>query len=116
MQKLLDEDVMGISDRDKPLTPEEMLAAQKTVETRCYTDGWYEVATPWIDEPLLYCNRKSAEDRLYSLERHLKRRLDVPEKYCKVLEANVTMGYIHGSWSQEKSMMGQAGTYSIFLW
>ena len=73
MLKMWDEDVMGISDRDPPLNPEEMLAARKTAETRCYTDGLYEVAIPWIDdEPPLYCNRKSAEDRLYSLERHLK--------------------------------------------
>ena len=83
MQKMWDEDVMGILDRHQPLTPEEMLAARKTAETRCYTDGRYEVAIPWIDnEPPLYCNRKSAEDRLYSLERHLKRRPDVAEKYC----------------------------------
>ena len=95
MQKMWDEDVMGISDWDQPLTPEEMLAARKTAETRCYTDGRYEVAIPWIDdEPPLYCNRKSAEDRLYSLERHLKRRPDVAEKYCQVLEANVNKGYI----------------------
>ena len=51
------------------------------------------MAIPWIeDEPPLYCNRKSAESRLYSLERHLKRGLDVEEKYCQVLEANVTKG------------------------
>ena len=53
------------------------------------------MAIPWIDdEPPLYCNRKSAEDRLYSLEKHLKRRPDVAEKYCQVLEANVDKGYI----------------------
>ena len=48
MRKMWDEDVMGISDRDQTLTPEEMLAARKTAETRCYTDGRYEVAIPWI--------------------------------------------------------------------
>ena len=54
------------------------------------------MAIPWIDdEPPLYCNRKSAEDRLYSLDStHLKRRPDVAEKYCQVLEANVTKGCI----------------------
>ena len=68
---------------------------RKTTETRCYTDERNEVAIPWIDdEPPLYCNRKSAEDRLYSLERHLKRKPDVAEKYCQVLETNVTKGYI----------------------
>lgn len=51
------------------------------------------MAIPWTDdEPLLYCNRRSTEDRLYSLERHLNK--DVVEKYCQVLEANVTKGYI----------------------
>ena len=95
MRKMWDEDVMGISDRDKPLTPDEMLAARKTAETSCYTDGRNEVAIPWIDdEPPLCCNRKSAEDRPYSLKRHLKRRPDVAEKYCQVLEVNVTKGYI----------------------
>lgn len=39
MRKMWDEDVMGISDGDKPLTPEEMLAARRVAETRCYTDG-----------------------------------------------------------------------------
>ena len=88
MRKMWDEDVMVISDRDRSLTPEETLAARKTADTRCYTDGRYEVSILWIDdEPPLYWNRKSAEDRLYSLERHLKRRPDVAEKYCQVLEA-----------------------------
>ena len=53
------------------------------------------MAIPWIDdEPPLYCNRKSAEDGLYSLERHLKQRPDVAEKHCQVLEATVIKGYI----------------------
>ena len=83
MQKMWDEDVMGISNRDKPLTPDEMLAARKTAETRCYPDGRYEVVLRWIDdEPPLYCNRKSSEVILY--QRHLKRRPDVAEKYCQV--------------------------------
>ena len=29
-----------------------------------------------------------------TLEKHLKRRPDVTEKYCQVLEANVAKGYI----------------------
>jgi len=53
------------------------------------------VAIPWIDDELpLHCNRKSAEDRLYSLEKHLQRRPDVAEKYCKVKEVNEAKGYI----------------------
>ena len=39
MRKMWDEDVMGTSDREKPLTPEEMLAARKAAERRHYTDG-----------------------------------------------------------------------------
>ena len=71
------------------------LQHEKTAETRCYTDGRYEVAIPWIDdEPPLYCKRKNGEDRLYFLERHLKRRPDVAEKDCRVLEANVAKVYI----------------------
>ena len=105
MRKMLNEDVMGMSDRDQPLTPEEMLVARKTSETRCYTAGRYEVAIPWIDdEPPLYCNRKSAEDRLYFLERHQnedRMMLRNTAKFWRKMKPRVT----YGSWSQEKSMM-----------
>ena len=33
-------------------------------------------------------------------------------KYWRPMKPRVT----YGSWSEEKSMMGQAGTYPIFLW
>ena len=46
------------------------------------------------DEPPLHCNRTTAEDRLYSLEKHLQRRPDVSEKYCQVMEANKAKGYV----------------------
>ena len=46
MRKTWDKDMIGISDRDKPLTPEEILAPQKTAETKSCTDGRYEVAIP----------------------------------------------------------------------
>ena len=36
----------------------------------------------------------TAEDRLYSLERHLQQRPDVGEKYCQVMKANEAKGYI----------------------
>ena len=62
-----DEELIGITDQNKPLTTEEMLAARKVAESRRYTDGRYEVAIPWIDdEPPLHYNTKSAEDRLLS--------------------------------------------------
>ena len=46
------------------------------------------------DEPPLYCNRTIAEDRLYSLEKHLQRRPYVVEKYYQVMEANKAKGYV----------------------
>ena len=46
------------------------------------------------DEPPLHCNRTTAEDRLYSLEKHLERRPDVAEKYWQVMEANKAKGYV----------------------
>lgn len=83
MWKMWDEDVMGILDWDKFLILEEMFVVWKMVEIRCYNDGWYEVVILWIDdELLLYCNRKSVEDRFYFFERYFKWRLDVVEKYC----------------------------------
>ena len=96
LRKMWDEELIGIADRNKPSTTEEMLAAcRKVAESRRYTDGRYEVAIPWIDdEPPLHCNRKSAEDRLYSLEKHLQRRPDIAEKHCKVMEANEAKGYV----------------------
>ena len=42
----------------------------------------------------MYCNRTIAEDRLYSLEKHLQRRPDVAQKYYQVMEANNTKGYV----------------------
>ena len=69
VRRMWDEELTGITDQNKPLTTQEMLVARKVAESRRYTDGRYEVATPWTnDEPPLHCNRKSAEDRLYSLE------------------------------------------------
>lgn len=69
MRKMWDDEVVGITDQTKPLTAEETLAARKVAESRCYVNERYEVGIPWInDEPPLYCNKKSAEDRLYSLE------------------------------------------------
>ena len=71
-----------------------MLAAQKASKSRRYLDGRYEVGISWVDDqPPLYSNRAGAEGRLLSLEKQLKRRSDVAEKYCQVMEANVAKGY-----------------------
>ncbi|XP_022809281.1 uncharacterized protein LOC111346251 [Stylophora pistillata] len=95
MRKTWDEELLGITNQNKPLTAEEVLATRKVAESRCYAEGRYEVAIPLQDdEPPLYCNRNTAEDRLYSLEKHLQRRPDVAEKYCHVMEANEAKGYI----------------------
>ncbi|KAK2550176.1 hypothetical protein P5673_029211 [Acropora cervicornis] len=65
------EDVVGITNQNKPSTAEEVLAEGKVAESRT-----------------------TAEDRLYSLEKHLQRRPDVAEKYCQVMEANKAKGYV----------------------
>ena len=81
MRRMWDEKLIGITDQNKHLTTEEMLPARKVAKSRRYTDGRYEVPIPWIDdEPPLHCNRKSAEDRPYSVEKHLQRRPDVAVK------------------------------------
>ena len=39
MQKMWDEDVVGIADQNKRLTAEEVLAARKEAQSRRYTEG-----------------------------------------------------------------------------
>ena len=95
MRKMWDKEVVGITNQNKPLTAEEVLATREVAESMCYAKGRYEVEIPWQDdESPLCCNRTTAEDRLYSLEKHLQRRPDVAEKYCQVMEANEAKGYI----------------------
>ena len=68
MRTMWDEELVGITNKNKLLTAEKVLATRKVAESRCYAKGRYEVAIPWQDdEPPLYCNRIIAEDRLYSL-------------------------------------------------
>ena len=75
MWKMWDEDVVGITNQNRPLTAEEVLGARKVAESRCYAKGRYEVAIPWNDDqPSLHCNRTTAEDRLYPLQRTLLRK------------------------------------------
>ena len=91
MWKMWDEDVVGITNQNRPLTAEEVLGVRKVAESRCYAKGRYEVAISWNDDqPPLHCNRTTAEDRLYLLQR----RPDVAEKYCQVMEANKAKGYV----------------------
>ena len=64
MRKMWDEEVVEITNQNKPLNAEEVLATRKVAESRCDAKGRYEVAIPWQDdEPPLYCNRTTAEDR-----------------------------------------------------
>ena len=91
MWKMWDEDVVGITNQNRPLTAEEVLGARKVKESRRYAKGRYKVAIPWNDDqPPLHCNRTTAEDRLYPLQR----RPDFAEKLCQVMEANKAKGYV----------------------
>ena len=66
MQRMWDEDVVGIADQNKRLTAEEVLAGRKEAQSRRYAEGC-EVAIPWKDDDTPLCsNRKTAEDRLIS--------------------------------------------------
>ena len=46
MWKMWDEDVVGITNQNGPLTAEEVLGARKVAESSCYAKGRYEVAIP----------------------------------------------------------------------
>ena len=53
---------MGITDRNKPLTAEEVPAARKVA---LYAEGRYKVAIPWRDgKPPLYCNTQILLDAI----------------------------------------------------
>ena len=83
--------MVGMTNQNRPLTAQEVLSARKVAESRCYAKGRYEVAISWNDDqPPLHCNRTTAEERLYLLQR----RPDVAEKYCQVMEANKAKGYV----------------------
>lgn len=70
MQKMWNEDLVGIADQNKRLTAEEVLAARKEAQSRRYAEGyWSEVVIPWKDDDTpLFSNRKATEDRLISWE------------------------------------------------
>ena len=96
LRKMWDADIVGTGTSGKPLySPEEQLAIRKAESSRRYENGRYEIAIPWVDEtPPLRSNRKLAEDRLVSLEKHLSKRPRIAEKYQEVLRANEEKGYI----------------------
>ena len=39
MQRMWDEDVVGIADQNKRLTAEEVLASREEAQSRCYAEG-----------------------------------------------------------------------------
>ena len=77
---------MGITDRNKPLTAEEVPAARKVAESRRYI---LRGAIKRLFHGRTVNRRYTATDRFY-----LMRWPDVAEKYCQVMEANESKGYI----------------------
>ena len=75
--------MVGITDRNKPLTAEEVPAARKVAESRRYM---LRGAIKWLFHGRTVNRRYTATDRFY-----LMRWPDVAEKYCHVMEAK---GYI----------------------
>ena len=65
MQRMWDEGVVGIADKNKRLTAEEVLAAREEVQSRRYAEGLWSGNSMDDDTPLC-SNRKTAEDRLIS--------------------------------------------------
>ena len=54
MRKMWDEDVVGLADKNKPFTAEEVLAVLKVAESRRYVNGRYEVVIPWKNDNRRY--------------------------------------------------------------
>ena len=67
---------MGITDRNKPLTAEEVPATRKVAESRRYM---LRGAIKWLFRGRTVNRRYTAADRFY-----LMRWPDVAEKYCQV--------------------------------
>ena len=77
---------MGITDRNKPLTAEEVPAARKVAESRRYL---LRGAIKWLFHGRTVNHRYTATDRFYLL-----RWQDFAEKYCQVMKANESKGCI----------------------
>lgn len=63
MQKMWDEDVVGIADQNKRLTAEEVLAARKEAQSRRYVEGLWSGNSMKDEDTPLCSNRNTAEDR-----------------------------------------------------
>ena len=86
MRMIYDEEVVGITDRNKPLTAEEVPAARKVAESRRYM---LRGAIKWLFHGRTVNHRYTATDRFYLL-----RWQDFAEKYCQVMKANESKGCI----------------------
>ena len=119
MRKMSDEEVMGLTEQNKPLLAAETRAARKVAESRRYVARRCEVAIPWKDDESrrLYYNKNTAEDRLsFPWETPSAKARSCwgnTAKLWKLIKPKVTSG----NWSREK-LMNLVGTctYLIFLW
>ena len=95
MRMMWNEEVGEITDRNKPLTAEEVPAARKVADSRRYM---LRGPIKWLFHGRTVNLRYTATDRFY-----LMRWQDVAEKYCQAMEANESKG----RWSQEKLIVAQ---------
>ena len=77
---------MGITDRNKPLTAEEVPATGRVADSRRYM---LRCAIKWLFHGRTVNRRYTATDRFYLMQRP-----NVAEKYCQVMEANESKGCI----------------------
>ena len=75
---------MGITDRNKPLTAEEVPATRKVADSRRYM---LRGAVKWLFHGRTVNRRYTATDRFYLMQWP-----NVAEKYCQVMEANESKG------------------------
>ena len=79
---------MGITDRNKPLTAEEVPATRRVADSRRYM---LRGAIKWLFHGRTVNRRYTATDRFYLMQWP-----NVAEKYCRVMEANESKGCIQG--------------------
>ena len=95
LKKLWDSDVLEPQPKSDLNTPDEKLALEKAEGSMKCLDERYEVGIPWKKEaPSLPDNKDSAEKRLHNLEKSLKRKPEVAERYREVFADNLSKGYI----------------------
>ena len=78
--------MVGITDRNKPLTAEEVPATRKVADSRRYM---LRGAVKWLFHGRTVNRRYTATDRFYLMQWP-----NVTEKYCQVMEANESKGCI----------------------